>query len=160
MTEQTLNIGLEPQSRKTIAEGLIKLLANTYILYLKTHNFHWNVTGPKFQPLHSLFEQQYTDLWNAGDKLAERVRALGFRVPASYVDFSKLTLIKEVVGTDLVKDQEMIKQLFHDQEIIIRLARDLIPHAEKIGDQVSVDLLSERMDVHETNAWMLRSFLE
>ncbi len=158
--QQTLNIGLTSETRKIIADGLIKLLANTYTLYLKTHNFHWNVTGPMFQPLHSLFEQQYTDLWNAGDTLAERVRALGFYVPASYADFSKLTAIQEVVGTQHCKDQDMIKQLFQDQEIIIRLIRELIPNAEKAGDQVSVDLLSARMEVHETNAWMLRSFLE
>jgi starvation-inducible DNA-binding protein len=158
--KETLNIGLTEVKRKKTAEGLIKLLANNYVLYLKTHNFHWNVVGPMFQPLHSLFETQYMDLWNAADKIAERVRALGFFVPASYVDFSKLSKIKEAVGTRSVKAKLMISQLIDDQEIIIRLARELLPKVEEMEDQVTVDLLSERMEVHEKNAWMLRSFLE
>lgn len=158
--KEVLNVGLTEAKRKKVADGLVKLLANNYVLYLKTHNFHWNVVGPMFQPLHSLFEGQYIDLWNAGDTIAERVRALGFRVPASYVDFSKLSKIKEVVGIRIVKAKEMISQLVHDQEVMIRLARDLLPEVEEVDDQVSVDLLSERMEVHEKNAWMLRSFLE
>jgi starvation-inducible DNA-binding protein len=159
MTEK-LHIGLTEAKRKEIAEGLTALLANNYVLYLKTHNFHWNVVGPMFQPLHSLFEAQYIDLWNAADKIAERVRALGFFVPASYEDFSKLSKIKEAVGIRSVKAESMIKQLMEDQEIIIRLARELLPRIEEAEDQVTVDLLSERMEVHEKNAWMLRSFLE
>jgi len=158
--KETINVGLTEAKRKKVAEGLIKLLANNYVLYLKTHNFHWNVVGPMFQPLHSVFEAQYIDLWNAGDIIAERVRALGFFVPASYADFAKLSKIKEAVGMHPVKAKEMISQLEHDQEIIVRLARELLPETEQAEDQVSVDLLSERMEVHEKNAWMLRSFLE
>ncbi|EDP46337.1 Dps family protein [Rickettsiella grylli] len=158
--KETLNVGLTEAKRKKVAEGLINLLANNYVLYLKTHNFHWNVVGSMFQPLHSLFEEQYIDLWNAGDTIAERVRALGFRVPASYADFEKLSKIKEVVGTRPIKAKDMISQLVHDQEVMIRLARELLPEVEEVDDQVSVDLLSERMQVHEKNAWMLRSFLE
>ena len=158
--KETLNIGLTEIKRKKTADGLIKLLANNYVLYLKTHNFHWNVVGPMFQPLHSLFEAQYIDLWNAADKIAERIRALGFAVPASYEDFAKLSKIKEAVGTKSVKAKSMISQLVGDQEIIVRLARELLPQIEETEDQVTVDLLSERMEVHEKNAWMLRSFLE
>jgi starvation-inducible DNA-binding protein len=158
--KETLNIGLTETKRKKTADGLIKLLANNYVLYLKTHNFHWNVVGPMFQPLHSLFEAQYMDLWNAADKIAERVRALGFFVPASYEDFAKLSKIKESVGARSVKAKLMISQLVGDQEIIVRLARELLPQIEETEDQVTVDLLSERMEVHEKNAWMLRSFLE
>ncbi len=158
--KEIINVGLTEAKRKKVAEGLIKLLANNYVLYLKTHNFHWNVVGPMFQPLHSVFEAQYIDLWNAGDTIAERVRALGFFVPASYADFAKLSKIKEAVGIHPVAAKEMISQLEHDQEIIVRLARELLPETEEAEDQVSVDLLSERMEVHEKNAWMLRSFLE
>lgn len=158
--KEVLNGGLTEAKRKKVAEGLIKLLANNYVLYLKTHNFHWNVVGPMFQPLHSVFEAQYIDLWNAGDTIAERVRALGFPVPASYTDFAKLSKIKEVVGTRAIKAKDMIGQLVHDQEVMVRLARELLPETEDADDQVSVDLLSDRMEVHEKNAWMLRSFLE
>lgn len=158
--KEILNGGLTQAKRKKVAEGLIKLLANNYVLYLKTHNFHWNVVGPMFQPLHSVFEAQYIDLWNAGDIIAERVRALGFPVPASYVDFAKLSKIKEAIGTRTIKANDMIGQLVHDQEVMVRLARELLPETEEANDQVSVDLLSDRMEVHEKNAWMLRSFLE
>lgn len=158
--KEVLDTGLTEAKRKITAEGLIALLANNYILYLKTHNFHWNVVGPMFQPLHSLFETQYIDLWNAGDKIAERIRALGFFVPASQHDFSTLSHIKEAVGLHPPKAKEMISQLVSDHEVIIRLARKLLPEIEATSDQVTVDLLSERMEVHEKNAWMLRSFLE
>jgi starvation-inducible DNA-binding protein len=158
--KETLNVGLSEAKRKKVADGLITLLANNYVLYLKTHNFHWNVVGPMFQPLHSVFEAQYIDLWNAGDTIAERVRALGFPVPASYADFAKLSKIKEAVGTRPIKAKDMISQLVHDQEVMVRLARELLPETEEADDQVSVDLLSDRMEVHEKNAWMLRSFLE
>lgn len=160
MMKETLNVGLSEAKRKKVADDLIKLLANNSVLYLKTHNFHWNVVGPMFQPLHSVFEAQYIDLWNAGDTIAERVRALGFYVPASYADFAKLSKIKEAVGTRQVKAKDMINQLGHDNEVMIRLARELLPETEEADDQVSVDLLSDRMEVHEKNAWMLRSFLE
>lgn len=158
--KETLNIGLTEIKRKKTVAGLIKLLANNYMLYLKTHNFHWNVVGPMFQPLHGLFETQYMDLWNAADVIAERIRALDFFVPASYVDFAKLSNIKEAVGIRPIKAKSMISQLVGDQEIMIRLARELLPQVEETDDQVTVDLLSDRMEVHEKNAWMLRSFLE
>lgn len=158
--KEILNVGLPEAKRKKVADGLIKLLANNSVLYLKTHNFHWNVVGPMFQPLHSVFEAQYIDLWNAGDTIAERVRALGFHVPASYTDFAKLSKIKEAVGTRQIKAKLMISQLVQDNEIMVRLARELLPETEEADDQVSVDLLSDRMEVHEKNAWMLRSFLE
>lgn len=158
--KQTLNTGLTEAKREKTAKGLIKLLANNSVLYLKTHNFHWNVIGPMFQPLHSIFEAQYIDLWNAADTIAERVRALGFFVPASYEDFAKLSTIKEAVGNKRVEATAMISQLVGDHEIIIRLARDLLPEIEEAEDQVTVDLLSDRMEVHEKNVWMLRSFLE
>ncbi|MES2141338.1 MAG: Dps family protein [Pseudomonadota bacterium] len=158
--KEVLNVGLTEAKRKKTAEGLIKLLSNNAVLYLKTHNFHWNVIGPMFQPLHSLFETQYIDLWNANDKIAERVRALGFFVPASYEDFAKLSKIKEAVGNARVESTKMIAELMGDNEIITRLARELLPEIEETEDQVTVDLLSERMEVHEKNAWMLRSFLE
>jgi starvation-inducible DNA-binding protein len=158
--KEILDTGLTEPNRKMGAEGLITLLANNYILYLKTHNFHWNVVGELFQPLHGLFETQYIDLWNAVDKIAERIRALGFFVPASQQDFSALSQIKEAVGAHPPKARDMIRQLVSDHEVIIRLARKLLPEIEKTKDQVTVDLLSERMEVHEKNAWMLRSFLE
>lgn len=158
--KETLNVGLPEAKRKKVSDGLIKLLANNSVLYLKTHNFHWNVVGPMFQPLHSVFETQYIDLWNAGDTIAERVRALGFHVPASYADFEKFSKIKEAVGTRQIKAKDMISQLQLDNEIMVRLARELLPETEEAEDQVSVDLLSDRMEVHEKNAWMLRSFLE
>ncbi|MDQ8039400.1 MAG: Dps family protein [Rickettsiella sp.] len=158
--KETLNTGLTEVKREKTAKGLIKLLANNSVLYLKTHNFHWNVIGPMFQPLHSLFEEQYIDLWNAGDTIAERVRALGFFVPASYADFAKLSEIKEAIGNKRIEAKVMLTQLVDDNQIIVRLARGLLPEIEKTEDQVTVDLLSDRMQVHEKNAWMLRSFLE
>jgi starvation-inducible DNA-binding protein len=158
--KETLNIGLAEDKRKETVQGLIKLLANNAVLYLKTHNFHWNVVGPMFQPLHSVFEEQYIDLWNASDVIAERVRALGFFVPASYKDFAELSKIKESVGNHRVNATTMITQLVADNEVMSRLARELLPKIEETEDQVTVDLLSDRMNVHEKNAWMLRSFLE
>ena len=158
--KETLNIGLTEAKRKKTADGLLKLLANNSVLYLKTHNFHWNVIGAMFQPLHSLFEEQYIDLWNASDTIAARVRALGFFVAASYEDFAKLSKIKEAVGSNRVDAKAMITQLVGDHEIMSRLARELLPEIEETEDQVTVDLLSDRMKVHEKNAWMLRSFLE
>ena len=159
MTER-LNTGLSELTRKKVVDGLISLLANSYILYLKTHNFHWNVTGPMFQSLHILFETQYTEIWNAVDEIAERIRALGFGVPASHKDFFDLTEVQESIGNCSIKADSMIRQLMEDLEIVVRLARELLPQVEMIKDQVTADLLSERMRVHESNAWMLRSLLE
>lgn len=158
MTE--IDIGLSEVNRQKATQGLTKLLADTYTLYLKTHNFHWNVTGPQFTSLHLLFEQQYTELALAVDKIAERIRALGFIVPASYTDFSQLTSIKEAVGDKAIKAEQMIEQLVSDQAIIIQQARTLFSEIEKSSDQSTLDLLTERMDVHEKSAWMLRSLLD
>jgi starvation-inducible DNA-binding protein len=154
----SINIGLAEKDRKNIADGLSRVLADTYTLYLKTHNFHWNVTGPMFQTLHLMFMTQYTETWNAVDLVAERIRALGYPAPGSYKDFAALTSIKEASGVPNAKD--MIRQLVEGQETVVRTAREVLPIAEKAGDQPSVDLLSARMEVHEKNAWMLRSLLE
>lgn len=153
-----INIGINEKDRKKIVEGLSRMLADTYTLYLKTHNFHWNVTGPMFQTLHIMFMTQYTETWNAVDLVAERIRALGYPAPGSYKEFASLTSIKDSSGS--VSAKEMIKQLVLGQETVVRTAREVLPVAEKAGDQPTVDLLSARMEVHEKNAWMLRSLLE
>ncbi len=154
----SINIGIAEKDRKKIADGLSRMLADTYTLYLKTHNFHWNVTGPMFQTLHLMFMTQYTETWNAVDLVAERIRALGYPAPGSYKEFAALTSIKDSSGT--VNAKEMIRQLVEGQETVVRTAREVLPVAEKAGDQPTVDLLSARMEVHEKNAWMLRSLLE
>ena len=153
-----IDIGLTDQQRQEIANGLSKLLADSYTLYLKTHNFHWNVTGPMFQTLHLMFEAQYGELALAVDTIAERIRALGHPAPASYAQYSKLTSIKEETGTPPAVD--MIRQLVEGQEQVIRTARGLIGACNQADDAPTVDLLTQRMEVHEKNAWMLRSLLE
>ncbi len=158
MKAQPINIGIDDKDRKEIAGGLGRVLADTYTLYLKTHNFHWNVTGPMFQTLHLMFMTQYTETWNAVDLVAERIRALGYPAPGSYKEFAALTSIEDSSGN--VSATEMIRQLVAGQEAVVRTAREVLPVAEKAGDQPTVDLLSARMEVHEKNAWMLRSLLE
>lgn len=153
-----IDIGISEEQRKKIADGLAHLLADTYTLYIKTHNFHWNVTGPMFNSLHLMFEKQYMELANAVDEIAERVRALGFPAPASYQQFSALTVIKEETGVPVAK--EMIKQLVQGQESVVRTARGILPVADDANDQPTVDLLTRRMEAHEKTAWMLRSLLE
>jgi starvation-inducible DNA-binding protein len=153
-----MDLGIQPAQRKAIAEGLAKVLADTYTLYLKTHNFHWNVTGPMFQTLHLMFEQQYNELALAVDLVAERIRALGYPAPGSYAEFSKLSSISEAKGVPLAED--MIHQLVGGQEALVRTARKVFATAEKASDQVTLDLLTQRMQVHEKTAWMLRSLLE
>jgi starvation-inducible DNA-binding protein len=153
-----INIGIPEKDRKNIAKGLERVLADTYTLYLKTHNFHWNVTGPMFQTLHLMFMTQYNEIWMAVDLVAERIRALGYPAPGSYKEFAALTSIKDSSGT--ISAKEMIKQLVAGQEAVVRTAREVLPIADKAGDQPTVDLLSARMEVHEKNAWMLRSLLE
>lgn len=143
---------------KGVAHALSRYLANTYTLYLKTQNFHWNVTGPHFASLHVLFEGQYTDLQGAIDELAERIRALGVRAPGSYTEFSKLSDIPEAHGEP--KAMDMVSQLLADHQTMARLGRELIDLAEKEGDGVTVDLINTRLDIHEKTAWMLRSTLE
>lgn len=153
-----INIGLSEKDRRNVANGLSRMLADTYTLYLKTHNFHWNVTGPMFQTLHLMFMAQYNESWLAVDLIAERIRALGYPAPGTYKEFAALTSIKDSDGAP--KAKEMIRQLVEGQEAVVRTAREVLPIAEKAGDQPTVDLLSARMEVHEKNAWMLRSLLE
>lgn len=153
-----INIGISEQDRKKIAEGLSRLLADTYTLYLKTHNFHWNVTGPMFNTLHVMFEQQYTEMAMAVDLVAERIRALGFPAPGSFSSYAKLSSIKEETGVPEAK--AMIKQLVEGQEAVARTARSLFSVVEKASDEPTADLLTQRLQVHEKNAWMLRSLLD
>ena len=152
-----LNIGIDPKQREEIASGLSKLLADSYSLYLKTHNYHWNVTGPQFNTLHTMFEGQYTELATAVDEIAERIRALGIKAPGSYSDFAKLTSIDEGTGEESAVD--MIRQLVIGQEAVVRTARQAFPAAEAANDEPTADLLTQRMQLHEKNAWMLRSML-
>ena len=154
----TIDIGISESSRKTIAEGLSRLLADTYTLYLKTHNFHWNVTGPMFQTLHLMFETQYNELALAVDLIAERIRALGYPAPGTYAEYAKLSSIKEETGVP--KAQDMIRLLVQGQEAVVRTARSIFPSAEEANDEPTADLLTQRMQVHEKTAWMLRSLLE
>jgi starvation-inducible DNA-binding protein len=153
-----INIGIEEADRKAIAEGLSRLLADTYTLYLKTHNFHWNVTGPMFQTLHLMFEQQYNELALAVDLVAERIRALGFPAPGSYSDYARLSSIPEATGVP--KAEDMIRQLVEGQETVARTAREIFPLVDKVSDEPTADLLTQRLQVHEKTAWMLRSLLE
>ncbi len=152
-----IDIGIAEANRKEIAEGLGRLLADSYTLYLKTHNFHWNVTGPMFNTLHAMFEEQYTELATAVDEIAERIRALGEPAPGSYAAFGKLTSIEEAEGVP--NAEEMIRQLVTGQETVVRTARDIFPLVDEVNDEPTADLLTQRMSVHEKNAWMLRSML-
>lgn len=152
-----INIGIDEEQRKAIAHGLSVLLADTYTLYLKTHNYHWNVTGPMFQTLHTLFETQYNELALAVDEIAERIRALGEFAPGSYKEYAKLTNLKEADGIPAA--EEMIKDLVKGQEAIAKTARSIVPVADGASDEVTLDLLTQRMTVHEKNAWMLRSLV-
>jgi len=153
-----INIGISEQDRRQTAEGLSRLLADTYTLYLTTHNFHWNVTGPMFNTLHLMFEQQYNELALAVDLIAERIRALGFPAPGTYREFVALTSLKEPEGVPAAT--EMIQQLVLGQEGVVRTARGLLPLVDKTSDEPTADLLTQRMQVHEKTAWMLRSLLE
>jgi starvation-inducible DNA-binding protein len=153
-----IEIGIEESQRKEIAEGLSRLLADTYTLYLKTHNFHWNVTGPMFQTLHLMFETHYNELALAVDLIAERIRALGFPAPGTYVDFGRLSSIPEEQGVPPAQD--MIRKLVKGHEAVVRTARTVFPAVEKASDEPTADLLTQRMQVHEKTAWMLRSLLE
>lgn len=152
-----INIGIDEKDRQEIADGLSNLLADTYTLYLKTHNFHWNVTGPMFQTLHLMFEQQYNELALAVDMIAERIRALGVAAPGTYKAFAKLSSIEE--EEDVPTAEEMIKKLVEGQEAVVRTARSIFPVVDKANDEPTADLLTQRMQVHEKTAWMLRSLL-
>lgn len=153
-----IDIGISDKDRAKIAEALSRMLADSYLLYLKTHNFHWNVTGPMFQTLHSMFMVQYTEQWNALDLIAERIRALGHPAPGSYKRYAQLSSIREEEGVPSAT--EMIQQLVAGQEAVARTARAAFKVAEAANDQPTADLLTQRMEVHEKNAWMLRSLLE
>lgn len=153
-----IDIGIATEDRRAIVDGLSRLLADTYTLYLKTHNFHWNVTGPMFQTLHLMFETQYTELAAAVDLIAERIRALGSPAPGTYGDFERLGSINEPDGVPAA--EEMIRQLVQDHETVTRTARSMFKAVDQAGDEPTADLLTQRMQVHEKTAWMLRSLLE
>jgi starvation-inducible DNA-binding protein len=153
-----IDIGIDEKQRERIASGLSKVLADSYTLYLKTHNFHWNVTGPMFQTLHLMFEQHYGELALAVDSIAERIRALGFPAPGTYRQFVALSSIKEEDGVP--KAQEMIRLLVDGHEAVARTARQVFPVADEANDQPTCDLLTQRLNIHEKTAWMLRSLLE
>lgn len=153
-----IDIGIPEKDRKVIAAGLSRLAADNFTLYLKTHFFHWNVTGPMFQTLHLMFETQYNELWLASDAIAERIRALGFTAPGTYEDFAKLTVIKSTKSVP--KAVDMIKQLVAGHEATTRTARALFPVADAANDEATADLLTQRIQIHEKTAWMLRSLLE
>ncbi len=154
----TIDIGIREEDRAELAAELSKLLADSYTLYLKTHNFHWNVTGPMFQTLHLMFETHYTELALAVDLIAERIRALGHPAPGSYKAFAKLTSIEE--SERVPPAQEMIRQLVTGHETVARTARSVEKLADRVGDPVTADLATQRLQVHEKTAWMLRSLLE
>jgi starvation-inducible DNA-binding protein len=155
----TIDIGISAKDRAEISEGLSRLLADTYTLYLTTHNFHWNVTGPMFNTLHTMFMGQYTELWNAVDPIAERIRSLGHPAPGSYAQFGKLSSLPDVPETP-PKALDMVRVLVSGHEAVARTARKLFPTADKAGDEPTADLLTQRLTVHEQTAWMLRSLLE
>lgn len=153
-----MDIGIDTEHRRQVADGLSKVLADSYTLYLKTHNFHWNVTGPQFQTLHLMFEQHYNELALAVDGVAERIRALGFPAPGTYRQFAALSSIREEEG--IPKAPDMVRLLVEGHEAVARTARSVFSTAEEANDQPTCDLLTQRMQVHEKTAWMLRSLLE
>jgi starvation-inducible DNA-binding protein len=153
-----MDTGIAAKDRAAIAKGLSRLLADTYVVYLKTHNFHWNVEGPMFQTLHQMFMEQYTETWNAIDLVAERIRSLGHYAPGTYREYLELARVKETPGVP--KALQMVKQLIDGQEAVVKTAREVLPLAEGADDQPTLDLLTQRMQVHEKNAWMLRSLLK
>lgn len=154
-----VNIGISEEKRKEIAEGLSKVLADSYMLYLKTHNYHWNVTGEHFHSLHEQFEEQYLELADAVDEIAERIRSLGYRSPGSFQEFQKLTSIEEDTDHE-IDAMEMVRRLALDNEQVLRTARQAVPSCDDAGDEATLDLLTQRLNVHSKTAWMLRSHLE
>jgi starvation-inducible DNA-binding protein len=158
-TGVAIDIGISGKDREKIARGLSHVLADTYTLYLQTHNFHWNVEGPMFNTLHLMFMTQYTELWNAVDPIAERIRSLGHAAPGSYAQFSALSSIEDVPTTP-PKALDMVRVLVKGHEAVARTARSIFPAADKADDQPTADLLTQRLDIHEQTAWMLRSLLE
>lgn len=159
IARDSIQIGISESDRANIAKGLSRLLADTYTLYLTTHNFHWNVTGPMFNTLHLMFMEQYSELWNAVDPIAERIRALGHWAPGSYAQYQALASLEDAPATP-PKAGEMIRTLVSGHETVARTAREIFPVAEAANDQPTADLLTRRLDTHEKTAWMLRSLLE
>ena len=157
-TAPVIDTGINAKDREKIAAGLSRLLADTFTVYLKTHNFHWNVTGPMFNTLHLMFETQYNELWAATDPIAERIRSLGHAAPATFAEYSKLASIRETPGQP--KAEDMVRLLVEGNEAVVRTARSIFPVVDKANDEPTADLLTQRMQVHEKNAWMLRSLLE
>ena len=156
-----VDIGISDRDRKKIAQDLAQFLSDSFTLYLKTHNFHWNVTGPMFNSLHAMFMDQYTEQWNALDETAERIRALGYNAPGSYAEFIRLSSITEEPGLTEAPDwRDMVRQLVEGNEAVCRTARRALSNADDAGDDPTVDLLTQRLQVHEKNAWMLRSLLQ
>lgn len=156
-----IDIGISASDRRKVADGLSHFLSDAYTLYLKTHNFHWNITGPMFNSLHVMFEGQYTEQWTALDEIAERIRALGFNAPGSYAEFVRLSSIPEEPGlADGADWREMVRQLVVGNEAVCRTARKTLATADKAGDDPTVDLMTQRLNIHEKNAWMLRSLLQ
>jgi starvation-inducible DNA-binding protein len=158
VTAPLIDTGISAKDRQRIVGGLSRLLADTFTLYLKTHNFHWNVTGPMFNTLHLMFETQYNELWLALDLIAERIRSLGYPAPATFAEYGRLTSIKETPGQP--KAEDMVRLLVEGNEAVARTARAMFPSVEKADDEPTADLLTQRMQIHEKNAWMLRSLLE
>lgn len=156
-----VNIGITEEDRKAVAEGLSRFLSDAFTLYLKTHNFHWNVTGQMFNALHVMFETQYTEQWGALDDIAERIRALGFNAPGSYAEFIRLSSLPEEPGlTETVDWREMVRQLVTGNEAVCRTARTVLARADEASDDPTVDLMTQRLQTHEKYAWMLRSLLQ
>ncbi|MGK0673200.1 MAG: Dps family protein [Halothiobacillaceae bacterium] len=153
-----INIGLDDEQRRAIAAGLSRLLADSYSLFLMTHNFHWNVVGPQFNALHTMFEAQYTELFTGIDEIAERIRALGEAAPGTFKQFEKLASFG--IPEERLDAHDMLVELVKGQEAVVRTARDILPVAEKANDQPTIDLLTRRMETHEKNAWMLRSMAQ
>lgn len=158
MSNMTIDIGISENDRQKIADGLKKLLADTYVLYLKTHNYHWNVTGPMFNTLHTMFETQYLELAEAVDEIAERIRALGVFAPGTFSEYTALSSIEETTGVPSAT--QMIAHLVKGQESVVKTARDIFPIVESASDEPTADLLTQRMQIHEKTAWMLRSLLD
>ena len=157
-TVPAIDIGISTKDRAAISGALSKVLADSFVLYLKTHNYHWNVTGPMFQTLHVMFMGQYTELWTALDEIAERIRSLGFQAPATFKEFLRLSKIKETEG--VLSADSMIRELIAGQDAVTRAAREALKIADKADDQPTVDILVQRMQIHEKNAWMLRSLID
>ncbi len=153
-----INIGLDNKQREAIAGGLSKLLADSYSLFLMTHNFHWNVVGPQFNALHNMFEEQYTELFAGVDEIAERIRALGVEAPGTFKQFEKLASFS--IPEDRLDARGMLVEMVNGQESVVRTARQILPVADQANDQPTIDLLTRRMEIHEKNAWMLRSMAQ